>query len=167
MRVDLSRGEAGGWARIWGTLLNSALFVPLTQGMVEAADEVAISPKRLNRSLLKDGEESREARWWRESLADSENFQRDLSASITANSSAILMLLRTPKLSKALENFRNYGSTIFHTTINAGAGREAQCHVEPAPLKANSRKQLGVPRLDRSSNRFKDGAKMVAVRVDM
>lgn len=118
MSVDLSKGEAGGWARIWGALLNSTLFVPLTQGMVAAADEVALSSRRINRSSFKNREESCEARWWRESLEDSENFQRDLSASITANSSAILMMLRTPRVSKALENLRNYGSTIVHTTIS-------------------------------------------------
>ena len=106
-------------ARIWGALLNSALFVPLTQAMVEAADEVAMSSTRVNRSSLKYGEESCEARWWRESLANSENFQRDLSASINANSSAILMILRTAQVSKALEDLRNYGSTIVHTRINA------------------------------------------------
>jgi len=118
MSVDLSKREAVGWAKIWGSLLNSALFIPLTAGMVEAANEVTQPSRRISPSSPKDGEESCEARWWRESLEDSENFQRDLSASITANSSAILMMLRTSKVSKALENLRNYGSTIVHTTIN-------------------------------------------------
>jgi uncharacterized membrane protein len=118
MSVDLSKGEAVGWARIWGALLNSALFVPLTQGMVEAAVEVALASRRISPASLKFGEESCEARWWRESLEESENFQRDLSASITANTSAILMILRTPRVSKALENLRNYGSTIVHTPIS-------------------------------------------------
>jgi len=118
MSVDLSKREAGGWARIWGSLLNSALFVPLTAGLIEAADEVAFPSKRVGPSSPKDGEESCEARWWHDSLQDSENFKRDLSALITANSSAILMMLRTPKVSKVLENLRNYGSTIVHTTIS-------------------------------------------------
>ena len=118
MSVDLSKGEAGGWARIWGALLNSALFVPLTQEMVEAADEVARPSMRIKPSSPNDGKDSGATRWWRESLKDSENFQRDLSASITPNSSAILMMLRTPKVSKALENLRNYGSTIVHATIS-------------------------------------------------
>ena len=118
MSVDLSRQEAGRWARIWGTLLNYALFVPLTEELVEAADEVTLLLKRIRSSLAKDGEESWEARWWRESLQDSENFKRDLSALITANSSAILMILRTPLVSKVLESLRNYGSTIVHTTVS-------------------------------------------------
>ena len=118
MSVDLSKGKAVGWARIWGALLNSALFVPLTQRMVDAADEVAFPSERINASLPTAGEEPCETRWWRESLKDSENFQRDLSASITANSSAILMMLRTTRISKALEDLRNYGSTIVHTTIS-------------------------------------------------
>jgi uncharacterized membrane protein len=118
MSVDLSKREAVGWARIWGSLLNSALFVPLTEGMIEAADEVSLPSKRISTSLPRDGEESCETGWWRESLQDSENFQRDLSALVTANSSAILMILRTPKISKVLEGLRNYGSTIVHTTIN-------------------------------------------------
>jgi uncharacterized membrane protein len=115
--VDLSKREAVGWARIWGSLLNSALFIPLTEGMVEAADEVVLPSKRISPPLSKDGEESCEARWWRDSLQDSENFKRDLSALITANSSAILMMLRTPKVSSVLENLRNYGSTIVHTPV--------------------------------------------------
>jgi uncharacterized membrane protein len=118
MSVDLSKSEAGGWARIWGALLNSALFVPLTQEMVAAADEVTGPSTRIGPFSLGDGQKSSEAGWWRESLKDSENFQRDLAASITANSSAILMMLRTPKVSKALENLRNYGTTIVHTTIS-------------------------------------------------
>lgn len=118
MSVDLSKGEAGGWARIWGALLNTAVFVPLTQGMVEAANEVVLPSRRIRTSSLKDGEDSSEARWWRESLQDSEHFRRDLSASITANSSAILMILRTPKVSTVLESLRNYGGTIVHSTIN-------------------------------------------------
>lgn len=118
LSVDLSKREAVGWARIWGSLLNSALFIPLTEGMVKAADEVVLASMRISPSLPKDGEESCEARWWRESLQDSENFKRDLSALITANSSAILIMLRTPNVSKVLEGLRNYGSTIVHTTVN-------------------------------------------------
>ena len=118
MSVDLSKGEAGGWARIWGALLNTAVFVPLTQEMVEAANEVVLPSRRIRASSLKDGEGSGEAKWWRESLEDSENFRRDLSASITANSSAILMMLTTPEVSKVLESLRNYGSTIVHTAIS-------------------------------------------------
>ena len=119
LSVDLSKGEAGGWARIWGSLLNSALFVPLTQELIDAANEVTFPSKRISSSLRKAGEESCEAQWWRESLADSENFKRDLSASITADSSAILMMLRTAQVSKALAKLRNYGSTIVHTTISS------------------------------------------------
>jgi uncharacterized membrane protein len=118
MSVDLSKREAVGWARIWGSLLNSALFIPLTEGMVEAAGEVAIASQQINPSISVNGKDSCEAKWWRESLQDSENFQRDLSASIVPNSSAILMMLRTPKVSSVLEYLRNYGSTIVHTTIN-------------------------------------------------
>ena len=135
MSVDLSKGEAVGWARIWGALLNSALFVPLTQGMVEAAGEVTGPSRRIRASSLKDGEESCEARWWRESLKDSENFRRDLSASITANSSAILMILRTPNVSKVLGNLRNYGSTIVHTTIST-AQDEALRSILNAPAES-------------------------------
>jgi uncharacterized membrane protein len=118
MIVELSKREGVGWARVWGSLLNSALFIPLTEGMVEAANEVGLSSKRIGLSLPKDSEEPNEARWWRESLQESENFKRDLSALITANSSAILMLLRTTKISKALQDLRNYGSTIVHTTVS-------------------------------------------------
>lgn len=81
------------------------MFVPLMQEMVEAADQVAMSSTRMNPSSLKDGEESWDARWWRDSLQDAGYFKRDLSALINANSSAILMMLRTPKVSKVLENF--------------------------------------------------------------
>jgi uncharacterized membrane protein len=118
LSVDLSKREAVGWARIWGSLLNSALFVPLTEGMVEAVDEVTVPLRRIGPSSPKDGKESCEAKWWRESLHDSENFKRDLSALVTANSSAILMMLRTPRISKVLESLRNYGNTIVHTTVS-------------------------------------------------
>lgn len=136
MSVDLSKREAGGWARIWGTLLNSALFVPLTAGMVEAADEVTLRLWRLSTSSTSDGEESCEARWWRDSLQDSENFKRDLSALITANSSAILMMLRTPKVSEVLENLRNYGSTIVHTTVSTAQDDRLRAMLEGEPAES-------------------------------
>jgi uncharacterized membrane protein len=135
MSVDLSKSEAGGWARIWGTLLNSALFVPLTAGMVEAAYEVGLPSKQIG-SSPKDGQESCEARWWRDSLQDSENFKRDLSALITANSSAILMLLRTPKVSKVLENLRNYGSTIVHTTVSTAQDERLRAMLKGHPAES-------------------------------
>jgi uncharacterized membrane protein len=118
MSVDLSKREAVGWARIWGSLLNSALFIPLTEGMVEAAHEVTLSLSPIGSAAPKDGEEYGEARWWRESLQDSENFERDLSALVTANSSAIVMMLRTPNVSNVLESLRNYGGTILHTAVS-------------------------------------------------
>jgi uncharacterized membrane protein len=119
MCVDLSKPEALGWARLWGSLLNSTLFVPITAGMVEAAGEIAIASQRIGPSGTQHGGETCEAKWWRESLQDSENFQRDLSASVTPNSSAILMILRAPKISSVLETLRNYGSTIIHTTVSS------------------------------------------------
>jgi hypothetical protein len=73
---------------------------------------------RLHASSVNDGEETCEARWWRDALKDSENFRRDLSALMTADSSAVLMMLTTPKVSNVLKDFRNYGSTIVHTTVS-------------------------------------------------
>jgi uncharacterized membrane protein len=117
MSVDLSKREAVGWAKLWGSLLNSALFVPLVTGMVEAADEVSIR-SRVSKTVSPINEiESPELEWWRESLKDAENFKRDVSASIIANSSAIFMMLRTVNASSALEQLRDYGSTIVHATV--------------------------------------------------
>jgi uncharacterized membrane protein len=116
MNVDLIKREAVGWARVWGALLNAVLFVPITTGMVEAADKVA-SPST---GLPADGEddEGKEIKWWRESLKHSDNFRRDVAALISPNSSAVLMLARKINISEALKHLGSYGETIVHTTIN-------------------------------------------------
>jgi uncharacterized membrane protein len=119
MNIDLSRREAVAWARVWGALLKAILFVPITDGMAEAADKLACPSVQVGCSPEAEGDECNEIKWWRESLKQSQNFRRDVAALVSPNSSAVLMLVRNIKLSDALQNLEKYANTIVHTTISA------------------------------------------------
>jgi len=117
LNVDLSTGEAVRWARLWGSLLNTTLFLPLANLIVEAADEIAV-PGKPSRTLKRTSPETVEARWWREALEHSENFKRDVAALMNDNGSAIFVLIRTTDATKVLKQLGNYGDTLVHASIS-------------------------------------------------
>ena len=116
LNIDLSTYEAVGWARLWGSLLDTTLFLPLAELIVAAADGIALPDRPSGTS--RHNSESVEARWWRESLEHSENFKRDVAALMLRNGSAIFMLLRTSPATKVLHQLGNYGDTFVHTSIS-------------------------------------------------
>ena len=77
--VDLSKCGACGWARFWSSLLDRTLFVPRTAGLVEAANGLCLSSQGMSHARSDDSCESKEAKWWSDSLRDSANFQRDVA----------------------------------------------------------------------------------------
>jgi uncharacterized membrane protein len=120
MNVDLTKREAVAWAQVWGALLKAILFVPITDGISEAADKFAYPSVQPGWPPEVEPDECNEIKWWRESLKQAQNFRRDAAALIGPNTSAVLMLVRKIKLSDALENLEKYATTIVHTTISAG-----------------------------------------------
>jgi uncharacterized membrane protein len=122
LSVDLSKDATGSdWARIWGSLLSTTLFLPLTNGMAEAANAITLKARGRNGSS-RDDTRSIEARWWDDRLRLANDFTRDVAALIRPGSSAIFMLLRTATVPVALEQLRNYGDTIVHTSLSAEEG---------------------------------------------
>jgi len=115
LNIDLSTYEAVGWAKLWASLLDKTLFIPLAEVIVDAADGIA---NRSLRALRQSSDEPREARWWRESLEHSENFKRDVGALMVRTGSAIFILLRSTDATKALRQLGNYGDTLVHTAIS-------------------------------------------------
>jgi len=118
LNVDLSTGEAVRWARLWSSLLNTTLFLPLADLIVEAAGEIAV-PGKPSVPLKQTSPETVEARWWREALEHSGNFKRDVASLMNANGSAIFILLRATDATKVLKQLGNYGDTIVHTSISS------------------------------------------------
>ena len=122
LSVELSKDASGSdWARIWGSLLSTTLFLPLTNGMAEAANAITLKARGRNGSS-RDDTRSIEARWWDDRLRLADDFTRDVAALIRPGSSAIFMLLRTATVPVALEQLRNYGDTIVHTSLSAEEG---------------------------------------------
>jgi len=119
MNIDLSQREAVGWARVWGALLKAVLFIPLTDGMAEAADKVAYPSVQAGCSSDNEGGECNEIEWWRESLKCSDDFRRDVAALISPNSSALLMLVRKIDVAKALQKLGHHGDMLVHATVSA------------------------------------------------
>lgn len=117
LNVDLSTCQATRWARLWGPLLNTTLFLPLAELMIQAVDGIAEPAPRI-RALRNGSDQSVEASWWKDALEHSENFKRDVAASLMPNGSAIFAVLRHTDPRKTLRELRNYGDTIVHTTID-------------------------------------------------
>lgn len=124
LSVDLSTKEGVGWARLWGSLLGSTLFMPGTEVLVDAVNGIRFSSnafsKNENPALSRaTPRQTREGGWWQEALRRSENFKRDVAALIEPNGSAIFMLLRSADVPVVLKQLRNYGDTIVHTSVSS------------------------------------------------
>ena len=119
LSVDLATFETARWARLWSSLLNSTLFLPLTEVMVEAADGISGNGQHFTTTTKQDREETFETKWWRESLEHAENFKRDVAALMVPQGSAIFILLRTAHAPTVLKQLGNYGDRIVHTTLSS------------------------------------------------
>ena len=117
LTVDLWNGEAAFWARLWGSLLNTTLFLPMAEVIVDAADGIGAAKER-SHPPRQNSHATLEAQWWRESLEHSENFKRDTAALMNSNGSTLFILLRTADPTRVLQQLRNYGETIVHTWIS-------------------------------------------------
>ena len=117
LNLDLSPSETASWIGLWGSLLRVALFVPISLTMATLRGEMPNSVVENDRSSPALWAVPNSI-WWTEDLRLSENFLRDIGALVKAETSAIFMLLHTPRVSAALQHLHNYGGMIIHTTLN-------------------------------------------------
>lgn len=118
LSLDLSTGESASWIGLWSSLLRLALFVPISVTMATTARGL-----RTSSAIANSGGEPRRWRipngaWWTEDLQLPENFLRDIGALVKSETSAIFMLLRTQKVSPALQHIYNYGGMTIHTRLS-------------------------------------------------
>ena len=118
LSVDPSTRDGASWARLWGSLLSSTLFLPLTEVMVKAADGLTFSPRQPLEHRRPPGEAAVESQWWCDSLERENNFKRDVAALMAGNASAIFMLLRARNTATVLKQLSDYGDTIVHTSLS-------------------------------------------------
>jgi uncharacterized membrane protein len=108
LNVDPMSKQAASRVGVWGSFLNLALFVPVTDGVTEAVRQL------VNAARAPDGYEkgmrmkSLDSTWWRTSLGICDEFIRDIGALVQPSDSALFMLLRTPKPDLALRHLRNW-----------------------------------------------------------
>jgi uncharacterized membrane protein len=118
LSVDPTRGETGSWARLWSSLLNRSLLLPLNEVMVNAVNCFSARAKHLSPPTGQSIDETPEAKWWRDSLGSNGDFQRDIAALMLPKGSAIFILLRTDSAPVVLSQLRNYGDTLVHTSVS-------------------------------------------------
>ena len=118
LSVDPTTKEAAPWVGVWGSFLNLALFVPITDGISEAVRDLAIATGAPHGPEKVTGMRSPDSSWWRANLRISNEFIRDIGALVQPGDSALFMLLRTPKAALALRHLRNYGGTILHAVLD-------------------------------------------------
>ena len=117
LSIDLSTYEAAGWVRFWASLLKT-VFLPLTEVMIEAADGVVVTSRSV-RSAREVNTATPETDWWRESFGKSDNFKRDVAALMMPSVSVIFMILRRANAPTVLNQLRNYGDTVLHTSLTS------------------------------------------------
>jgi uncharacterized membrane protein len=118
LSVDPSTRDGARWARLWGSLLSSTLFRPLTEVMVKATDGLTFLPRQPWDHWRPPDESIVESQWWCDSLEPANNFKRDVAALMAGNASAIFMLLRARNTAAVLRQLSNYGDTIVHTSLS-------------------------------------------------
>ena len=118
LSVDLSTYKGAGWARLWGSLLTSTLFMPVTDLMVETTNGLTLAGHG-NAVVGVATRLTREGTWWQQALKQSDDFKRDVAALIGPSGSAIFMLLKTADAPLILKQLGNYGDTIIHTSLSS------------------------------------------------
>jgi uncharacterized membrane protein len=118
LSVDLSTYKGAGWARLWGSLLSSTLFMPITGLMVDATNRLMLQ-KHDKAVVGITSRLTREGSWWQKALEQSDDFKRDVAALIAPGSSAIFMFLKTEDAPYILKQLGNYGDTIIHTSLRS------------------------------------------------
>jgi uncharacterized membrane protein len=129
LNIDLSTSEAVAWAGMWGSLIGVTLFLPLTELIVEVADSAIRSSRVFAETRRNRHVTIPDARWWREHLYLSEDFTRDVAAFMSPGHSAIFMLLRAKNPSAVLQQLRNYGDTIIHTSLSTEQDEKMQARL--------------------------------------
>lgn len=125
LSVDLTTHEEVVWARLWGSFIKATLFLPAADVIVEAAGlvsapEEAAKPAHINQAASPD------PGWWRERLRLSDDFIRDVGATMVPGASAIFMRLRAHDRLDVLRQLRNYGGTVLRAALDPEQDREMQ-----------------------------------------
>ena len=117
--ADPTSRDGGGWSRVWGALLHSALFLPNTDGILDAVGNLAADPGTCLGAGGASGKGAAlNANWWRKNLRIPGEFIRDIGAVIQPGDSAVFMFLQTPKIVSVLKQLRNYGGTLLHSSLS-------------------------------------------------
>jgi uncharacterized membrane protein len=119
LRVDQSyqptTGQGAAWGGLLGGLLGALLAIPFTGGASAAA---ALAAGTLGGGALGAGAGALDASTWKEDFGISEDFVQRIGTMVQPGDSAIFALLRTIDPELVSVQFRGYGGTILHTTLN-------------------------------------------------
>ncbi len=115
--VDPTTKEGVAWAKLWGSFLSLALFMPITDNIVEAVRDVSLIPHTAASGSGGAHKALADFKWWKEGLRISDEFVRDIGALVQPGDSALFMLLRTASARAVLQQFRNHGGTLLHYAL--------------------------------------------------
>jgi uncharacterized membrane protein len=134
--LDLTTEDVSAWARLWGSFLSLALFVPSTERMVDAAGDLSAATGARANANIEARKIVPDVRWWRENLCISDEFVRDVGAMIQPGDSALFMLLHTNELGVVLRQLRNRGGTPLHTTLSPEQDQKLNDVLAPAEARS-------------------------------
>jgi len=117
LNVDPAGQEGSAWARLWSSFLRLVMPHQMTDGMVDAANEMA-GESHSQEGPFDAWTSNSDLVWWREKIRVPEQFVRDVGALIRPGSSCLLVVLRTSALAPVLNRLRDYSSTILQTLLS-------------------------------------------------
>lgn len=117
IRIEPTSGEGIAWSCLWGSLISTALYLPLADA-VGAAASAAISPRAL--STLASPNLPHLDHWWLDTLRLPGDLVRDIGALIRPNTSVLLVLPRGPTRTAIVDLLRDHRTALLYWSL----GRE-------------------------------------------
>jgi len=118
LRVDPTSGAGIGWCSLWGSLISTALLLPLADTVVTAAQVVAEGNTTPTSDQGATPGDDLLDYWWLDTLALPATFVRDLGALIRPGTSVLLLLLRGPGQRGVADQLPGHGGTLLHLPLS-------------------------------------------------
>jgi uncharacterized membrane protein len=121
LRLDssyqLTMGDRAGFGMVLGSLVGALFALPFTAGASAAAAAAAMAAGTAGGGLLGAATGVVDAKWWREDFGISEDFVREVGATVEPGDSAIFALLRSADPEVVAKQFAGYGGKVLRSSL--------------------------------------------------
>lgn len=122
LRVDqnyeLTTGEGAGWGAIWGSILGAILAIWTAGLAVPAVVATAVGAGLAGGGALGAATGALSADWSNEGFGLSEDFIREVAATLEPGDSAVFALLNADYPDEVVTHFAGYGGRVLKTSLS-------------------------------------------------